>query len=39
MRSKHERLKNKSPAEALTGKPHKLYLEMLGSRLRQRQSV
>lgn len=36
MRSKHERLKNKSPAEALTGKPHKSYLEMLGFRLSQR---
>jgi IS30 family transposase len=30
MRSKHERLVNKTPAEALTGKPHKLWLEMLG---------
>jgi hypothetical protein len=30
LRSKHERLKNKSPAEVLTGKPHKPYLEMLG---------
>ena len=39
MRSKHERLKNKSPAEALTGKPHKPYLEMLGFRLRQHQSA
>ena len=39
MRSKHERLKNKSPAEALTGKPHKPYLKMLGFRLRQGQSV
>jgi hypothetical protein len=39
MRSKHERLKNKSPAEALTGKPHKPYLEMLDFRFSQRQSV
>ena len=30
MRSKHERLVNKSPAEAFTGKPHKPWLEMLG---------
>ena len=30
MRSKHERLKNKTPAEALTGKAHKPWLEMLG---------
>jgi hypothetical protein len=36
MRSKHERLKNKSPAEALTGKAHKPYLEMLGFRFSQR---
>ena len=30
MRSKHERLINKTPAEAMTGKPHKSWLEMLG---------
>jgi uncharacterized protein YoxC len=30
MRSKHERLINKTPAEAMTGKPHKPWLEMLG---------
>lgn len=30
MRSKHERLVNKTPAEALTGKAHKPWLEMLG---------
>ena len=30
MRSKHSRLVNKTPAEALTGKPHKPWLEMLG---------
>ena len=30
IRSKHERLINKTPAEAMTGKPHKLWLEMLG---------
>lgn len=30
MRSKHERLKNKTPAEAMTGKPHLPWLEMLG---------
>ena len=30
MRSKHERLKGKTPAEALTGKDHKPWIEMLG---------
>lgn len=30
MRSKHERLVKKTPAEALTGKAHKPWLEMLG---------
>ena len=30
MLSKHERLKGKTPAEALTGKAHKPWLEMLG---------
>lgn len=30
MRSKHERLVNKTPAEALTGKSHLPWLEMLG---------
>ena len=30
MRSKHERLKGKTPAEALTGKAHNPWLEMLG---------
>jgi len=30
MRSKHERLVNKTPAEALTGKAHLPWLEMLG---------
>ena len=30
MRSKHERLVNKTPAEDMTGKPHKHWLEMLG---------
>ena len=30
MRSKHERLVNKTPAEAMTGKPQKPWLEMLG---------
>jgi hypothetical protein len=30
MRSQHERLKNKTPAEAMTGKPHFPWLEMLG---------
>jgi len=29
-RSKHERLVNKTPAESLTGKPHELWLNMLG---------
>jgi len=39
MRSKHKRLKNKSPAEALTGKPHKLCLEMLGFECFRRQDA
>lgn len=30
MRSKHKRLVNKTPAEALTGKAHNSWLEMLG---------
>ena len=30
MRSKHQRLVNKTPAQAMTGKPHKPWLEMLG---------
>jgi hypothetical protein len=30
MRSKHERLKNKTPAEAMTGKRHLPWLDMLG---------
>jgi len=30
MRSKHERLINKTPAESMTGKSHKPWLEMLG---------
>jgi len=30
MRSKHERLVNKTPAEAMTGKSHQPWLEMLG---------
>ncbi|MDY7574499.1 hypothetical protein [Actimicrobium sp. CCI2.3] len=30
MRSKHEQLVNKTPAEAMTGKPHLPWLEMLG---------
>ena len=30
MRSKHMRLVGKSPAEALTGKPHLSLFEMLG---------
>jgi hypothetical protein len=30
MRSKHERLVNKTPAEAVTGKSHQPWLEMLG---------
>jgi hypothetical protein len=30
MRSRHERLKNKTAAEAMTGKPHLPWLEMLG---------
>jgi hypothetical protein len=30
MRSTHKRLVNKSPAEAMTGKPHQPWLEMLG---------
>jgi hypothetical protein len=30
MRSKHERLVNKTPAEDMTGKSHKHWLEMLG---------
>jgi hypothetical protein len=30
MRSRHERLVNKTPAEAMTGKPHRPWLEMLG---------
>jgi hypothetical protein len=29
-RSKHARLVNKTPAEAMTGKPHRPWLEMLG---------
>lgn len=29
-RSTHKRLVNKSPAEAMTGKPHQPWLEMLG---------
>ena len=30
MRSTHKRLVNKTPAEAMTGKPHQPWLEMLG---------
>jgi hypothetical protein len=30
MRSRHERLKNKTAAQAMTGKPHLPWLEMLG---------
>ena len=30
MRSAHDNLVNKSPAEAMTGKTHKPWLEMLG---------
>ncbi|MGZ3237215.1 MAG: hypothetical protein ACXU8A_07560, partial [Burkholderiaceae bacterium] len=30
MRSQHERLKDKTPAEAMTGTPHPPWLEMLG---------
>lgn len=30
MRSRHARLVNKTPAEAMTGKPHRPWLEMLG---------
>ena len=30
MRSQHERLRNKSPSEAMTGKQHKPWFEMLG---------
>jgi hypothetical protein len=30
MRSRHERLVKKTPAEAMTGKPHRPWLEMLG---------
>ena len=31
MRSVHSKLVGKSPAEALTGKPHQSWLRMLGS--------
>jgi len=30
MRSHHERLKDKTPAEAMTGKSHRPWLELLG---------
>jgi hypothetical protein len=30
MRSRHDRLVNKTPADAMTGKPHRPWLEMLG---------
>jgi len=39
MRSKHERLVNKTPAQAMTGKPHKPWLEMLGFECFQRQAA
>ena len=38
-RSQHARLKHKSPAEALTGQPHKPWLEMLGFELVQRKAA
>ena len=34
MRSQHERLKNKTPAEAMTGKPHLPWLEMRFCRIK-----
>jgi hypothetical protein len=39
MRSQHERLKNKTPAQALTGKPHLPWLEMLGFACFKRQAL
>jgi hypothetical protein len=39
MRSKHERLVNKTPAEAMTGKPHLPWLEMLGFACFKRQAT
>lgn len=39
MRSKHERLVDKTPAESLTGKLHKPWLEMLGFELFKRQAA
>lgn len=39
MRSKHERLVNKTPAEAMTGKPHNPWLEMLGFECFHRQAA
>lgn len=39
MRSKHKRLVNKTPAEAMTGKPHKPWLEMLGFPCFKRQAA
>ena len=38
-RSHHERLKHKSPAEALTGQPHKPWREMIGFERVQRKSA
>jgi hypothetical protein len=39
MRGKHERLVNKKPAEAMTGKPHLPRLEMLGFARFKRQAT
>lgn len=39
MRSKHDRLKDNTPAQALTGKSHLLWLEMLGFTCFKRQAA
>ena len=39
MRSKHQRLVNKTAAQALTGKPHQPWLEMLGFAAVKRQAA
>ncbi len=38
-RSQHERLKHKSPAEALTGHPHKPWREIIGFERVQRKAA
>jgi hypothetical protein len=39
MRSQHERLKNRTPAQAMTGRPHPPWLEMLGFACFKRRAV